>query len=144
MDSAEAVFSLIDQALHLNVTDTSLRQIVAETKADDALQELVKIVLTGWPGRKEDVLLSVREYWPFRDELNIQNGVLYRGQCIIMPKALRAAMLNRIHGTHIGGEACYRLARETLFWPNMRGEKRIMWLTAPHVMSMRTISKKKQ
>lgn len=122
MDSAEGVLSFIDQALHLNVTDVSLRQTVTETRADDALQELAKIVLAGWPERKENVSLSVREYWPFRDELNIQNGVLYRGQCAIIPKALRAAMLNRIHATHIGGEACYRQARETLFWPNMRGE----------------------
>lgn len=121
-DSAEAVFSFIDQALHLSVTDTSLRQIVTETKAENALQELVKIVLTGWPERKEDVSLSVREYWPFRYELNIQSVVLYRGQCVIILKALRAAMLNCIHATHIGGEACYRQAREMLFWSNMRGE----------------------
>lgn len=122
MDSAQVAFSVIDQAQHLNVTDSSLQQIVTETKADDALQELAKIVLTGWPERKDEVLLSVREYWPFRDELNIQNGVLYRGQCVIIPKAMRAAMLNRIHATHIGGEACYRQARETLFWPTMKWE----------------------
>ncbi len=122
VDSSEAVFSFIDQALHLNVTDASLLKIVNETKADVALQELAKIVLTGWPERKEDVSLSVREYWPFRDELNIQKGVLFRGQCVIIPKALRAEMLTRIHATHIGGKACYRQAKETLFWPNLRGE----------------------
>lgn len=110
VDSSEAVFSFIDQALHINMTDASLCKIVNETKADNALQELAKIVLTGWPERKEDVSLSVREYWPFRDELNIQNGLLFRGQCVIIPKALRAEMLTRIHATHIGGVACYRQA----------------------------------
>ncbi len=69
-----------------HVTDASLLKIVNETKADVTLQELTKIVLTGWPERKEDVLLSVREYWPFRDELNIQKGVLFSGQCVIIPK----------------------------------------------------------
>ncbi|RXN31866.1 Retrovirus-related Pol poly from transposon [Labeo rohita] len=122
MDSSEAAFSVVDQALHLNVTDASLRKIVNETKSDGTLQELANIVLAGWPERKEDVWLSVRKYWPFRDELNIQNGVLFRGQCVIIPKALRAEMLTRIHATHIGGEACYRQAKETLFWPNMRSE----------------------
>ncbi len=34
-------------------------------------------------------------------------------------------MLTRIHATHIGGEACYRQAKETLFWPNMRGEIKV-------------------
>ncbi len=122
VDSSEAVFSFIDHALHLNVTDASHRKIVNETKADDALQELAKIMLTGWPERKEDVSLSVREHWPFRGELNIQNVVLFRGQCVIIPKALREEMLTRIHATHIGGEACYIQAKETLFWPNIRSK----------------------
>lgn len=104
------------------MTDASLRKIVNETKSDGTLQELANIVLAGWPERKDDVSLSVREYWPFRDELNIQNGVLFRGQCVIIPKALRAEMLTRIHATHIVGEACYRQVTETLFWPNMRSE----------------------
>uniref|UniRef100_A0A8C5MJX5 Gypsy retrotransposon integrase-like protein 1 n=1 Tax=Leptobrachium leishanense TaxID=445787 RepID=A0A8C5MJX5_9ANUR len=31
-------------------------------------------------------------------------------------------MLTRIHASHIGGEACYRQARDTLYWPNMQNE----------------------
>ena len=58
----------------------------------------------------------MRDYWPFRDELNVQNGVLYRGQCIIIPKALRAELLKCIHSSHIDGEACYRRARDTATW----------------------------
>ncbi|KAJ8334859.1 hypothetical protein SKAU_G00404980 [Synaphobranchus kaupii] len=30
-------------------------------------------------------------------------------------------MLKRIHASHVGGEACYRQARDTLYWPNMQG-----------------------
>ncbi|XP_044287426.1 uncharacterized protein K02A2.6-like [Varanus komodoensis] len=33
-------------------------------------------------------------------------------------------MLKRIHASHIGGEACYRQARDTLYWPNMQNEIR--------------------
>ncbi|CDQ64849.1 unnamed protein product [Oncorhynchus mykiss] len=31
-------------------------------------------------------------------------------------------MLTRIHSSHIGGDACYRQARETVYWPNMQAE----------------------
>uniref|UniRef100_A0A8C5QG74 Gypsy retrotransposon integrase-like protein 1 n=1 Tax=Leptobrachium leishanense TaxID=445787 RepID=A0A8C5QG74_9ANUR len=31
-------------------------------------------------------------------------------------------MLTRIHATHIGGEACYRQAQDTLYWPNLQNE----------------------
>ncbi|KAL1250737.1 hypothetical protein QQF64_018533 [Cirrhinus molitorella] len=122
VDSSETVFSFIDQALHLNVTDASLRKIVNETKADNALHKLAEIMMSGWPECKEDVSLSVHEYWPFGDKLNIQNGVLFRGQCVIIPKALRAEMLTCIPANYIGGEARYRQVKETLAWPNMRGE----------------------
>ena len=112
----------LDQSQHLNVTSFRFRQIAQHTGTDDVLQELKTVILDGWPDFKEDTPLAVRDYWPFRDELHVQNGVLYRGQCIIIPKALRAELLKRIHSSHIGGEACYRRARDTLFWPSMRAE----------------------
>lgn len=31
-------------------------------------------------------------------------------------------MLARVHSSHIGGEACYRQARDTLYWPGMQSE----------------------
>ena len=64
----------------------------------------------------------MRECWTFRDEISVQNGVLFRGQKVIIPKSLRPEMLTRIHSSHVGGDACYRQARETLYWPNMQAE----------------------
>lgn len=120
--SAQAEFALLDQAQHLNVTNFRFRQIAQHTDTDDVLQQLKTVVMDGWPDFKEDTPLAVRDYWAFRDELNVQDGVLYRGQCVVIPKALRAELLKRIHTSHIGGEACYRRARDTLFWPSMRAE----------------------
>lgn len=31
-------------------------------------------------------------------------------------------MLARIHSSYVGGDACYRQARETLYWPDMQAE----------------------
>ncbi|KAK0155533.1 hypothetical protein N1851_002013 [Merluccius polli] len=120
--ATQTEYAQLDQAQHLNVTSFRFRQIAQHTGTDDVLQELKTVILDGWPDFKEDTPLAVRDYWPFRDELNVQNDVLYRGQCIIIPKALRAELLKRIHSSHIGGEACYRRARDTLFWPSMRAE----------------------
>lgn len=124
VDSTQAEYSQLDQAQHLDVTAFRFRQIVQHTETDDVLQELASVILSGWPDFKEDTPLAVREYWPFRDELSVQDGVLYRGQCVVIPKAMRSELLKRIHTSHIGGEACYRRARDTLFWPNMRAEIR--------------------
>ncbi|KAF7238387.1 hypothetical protein EYD10_14900 [Varanus komodoensis] len=107
---------------YLNVTDQRLPQIKQHTGIDESLQVLKSVVWTGWPDSKEEVPLIVREYWTFRDK--IQDGILYKGPRVIIPKSLRSEMLERIHASHIGGEACYSQARDTLYWPNMQNEIR--------------------
>ncbi len=83
---------------------------------------LKTVVLEGWPDCREETPIVIRGYWAIRDEISVQDGVLFRSQRVIIPKTLRPEMLRRIHYSHIGGEACYRQARDTLFWPNMQGE----------------------
>lgn len=41
---------------------------------------------------------------------------------MVIPKSLRVEMLARVHSSHNGGEAGYRQARETLYWPGMQCE----------------------
>ncbi|GAA6096806.1 uncharacterized protein K02A2.6-like, partial [Tachysurus ichikawai] len=113
---------LINQAEYLNVTDQRLRTIREHTERDEALQALKTVVLAGWPDEKERTTHIIREYWPYRDEISAQDGILYRGQKVIIPKSLRPEMLKRIHSSHIGGDACYRQARDTLYWPSMQAE----------------------
>ncbi|KAJ8385140.1 hypothetical protein AAFF_G00192810 [Aldrovandia affinis] len=112
----------VNQADYLNVSSQRLEQIRRHTDRDECLQALKNTVLVGWPDVKEEAPLIAREYWPFRDEISVQNGVLFRGQKVIIPKSLRPEMLTCIHSSHIGGEACYRHAQETLYWPNMQTE----------------------
>lgn len=113
---------LINQAEYLNVTDQRLKTIREHTDRDDALQALKSTVLAGWPDEKENTTHIIREFWPYRDEISAQDGILYRGQKVLIPKSLRPEMLKRIHSSHIGGDACYRQARDTLYWPGMQAE----------------------
>ena len=113
---------LIDQAEYLNVTSQRLAKIKQYTETDEHLQLLTSAVLEGWPDQRGETAVAIREYWTFRDEISVQNGVLFKSDRVIIPKKLRSEMLRRIHWSHIGAEACYRQARQTLFWPNMQGE----------------------
>ncbi|XP_041475701.1 uncharacterized protein K02A2.6-like [Lytechinus variegatus] len=78
--------------------------------------------MNGWPETKDDVPVVVREYYNYRDEITVQNGVLYKGMKVIVPSAMRALMLNRVHSSHLGVDACVRRARDVLFWPGMQAE----------------------
>ena len=124
-DSADPVYAeleAVNQANFLNVTPTRYEQIQSATDKDAALQAVIQVVLKGWPAQRDNVAPAAREYWPFRDEMSIQDVVLYQGCRVVIPSLLRQEMLGRIHYAHLGVEACLRRARETLYWPGMTGE----------------------
>ncbi|KAJ8290613.1 hypothetical protein GJAV_G00015280 [Gymnothorax javanicus] len=131
MHAEHTVCSMVDEQLaiehinmadYLNVTDKRLLQIQRHTDDDGQLQAVKATILKGWPTEKNDAEQVVRDYWPIKEELSVQNGVLFRGQRVVIPRSLHPEMLARVHGSHIGGEACYRQARETLYWPGMQSE----------------------
>ena len=59
----------------------------------------------------------MKEYYHFRDELAVLNGVVLKGTRIVVPRSMRADMLERIHEGHLGTEKCRRRARTALYWP---------------------------
>lgn len=115
MQQEQEDLQYINQAEYLNVSDQRLEQIRRHTDTDDCLQSLKSMVLVGWPEAKEATPHCIREYWPFRDEISGQNGILFRGQKVMIPKSMRPEMLARIHSSHIGGDACYRQAKKPLY-----------------------------
>ncbi|CAB4025222.1 PREDICTED: uncharacterized protein K02A2.6-like [Paramuricea clavata] len=54
--------------------------------------------------------------------MTVQNGVIFKRERIVIPKSMRPEMLQRIHSSHLGGESCFRKARDVLYWPNMSAE----------------------
>lgn len=122
MAEEQQAIEQINMSDYLNVTDKRLLQIQQHTDGDVQLQAVKSVILTGWPAVKDMTEQIVREYWLIKEELSVQNGVLFRGQRVVIPKLMRAEMLARIHCSHIGGDACYRQARETLYWPGMQGD----------------------
>ncbi|KAK2557053.1 Retrovirus-related Pol polyprotein from transposon 17.6 [Acropora cervicornis] len=64
----------------------------------------------------------IAEYWTYRDEIGVYNGVLYKGDRVIVPTALRKEMIKRIHASHQGQQACLRRAKDALFWPGMSSQ----------------------
>lgn len=112
----------IDFCESLKVSEPRLQQIRKFTEHDETLQALKSIVLLGWPDLKSETPISVRDYWNYRDEIVVQNGILFKANKVIIPKLLRPEMLTRIHSSHLGTESCIRKARDTLYWPNMQGE----------------------
>ena len=109
----------VNAAEFLRVSNDGLKNIQRLTEADNQLQRLKMTVLQGWLETKQQLEPLIAEYWTYRDEIGVYNGVLYKGDRVIIPNALRKEMLKRIHASHQGQQASLRRAKDALFWPGM-------------------------
>ena len=109
----------INQLDYMRLSEGTHQQIKQCTVADATLQSLMNMIMTGWPLTKEEVPVCIREYWNYKEELIVQDGVLYKGMKVIVPASLRSQMIAKAHSSHLGPDACVRRARDVLFWPSM-------------------------
>jgi hypothetical protein len=112
----------INQMEYLRISDATSIQLQKETQTDTTLQTLKSVVLQGWPEDRSEVPANVKEYFSCKEDITLQNGVLYRGMQVIVPKALQANMMSKLHTSHLGVEATLRRARDVLYWPGMTGQ----------------------
>ena len=82
-------------------------------------QQLRATIQNGWPENKSEVPECMLPYYDSRDELAIQGNLIFKGQLLIVPAAVRAELMSVAHASHIGIEGCLRRMRERLYWPRM-------------------------
>ena len=107
------------------VADEKLAEYAQATNADATLQEALRYVQTEWP-LKSKVTSPVSELYDVRDELSESNGLLLRGDRIVIPESLRKETLAKIHDGHFGIEKCRERARSCVWWPGMSTDIKTM------------------
>ena len=112
----------INMIKDLAISEERLKESQQHTEIDTQLQKLKHVIQSGWPDMKSDVSHEISIYFDIRDELTVQNGLIFKGERVIIPKSLRSDMIRRIHSSHIGAEGCLRRARESLYWPGLNSE----------------------
>lgn len=109
----ESLYEDMDAQIHtvvanLPVSDRKLTDMRKATEQDPQLNSLRSVIKAGWP--------DVRKKCPSISEIE---GLLFKGEKIIIPHVLRAEMLECIHTGHMGIERSKQRARDILFWPCM-------------------------
>jgi hypothetical protein len=94
-------------------------QLREATKTDPILNALMEIIVNGWPENMKELPCDLRPYWSFRDELAIEDGIIFKGQEVIIPQIMRADVLSQLHISHQGIEKTRLLAKECAYWPNI-------------------------
>ena len=101
------------------VSDAKLDQIREETKKDISLKTDLEYTVTGWPTYKQDVKLAARDFFAIRGELSVCNGLLVKGDRIVIPYSMRKEILERIHDGHMGITKCRERTNQSVWWPHV-------------------------
>ncbi|XP_054289748.1 uncharacterized protein K02A2.6-like [Macrosteles quadrilineatus] len=124
MNSSTKEFEQCKSLEYINVTDERLNQLKEHTYKDPVLQKLIPVIINGWPNRKTQVPKELWNYWPFKEELGVEDGLVLKGERIVIPSSMTIELVHRIHFSHQGVESCIRRAKDVFFWPGMAGDIR--------------------
>ena len=102
-----------------DVADKTRDEVRDATEKDRGLQTLLRVIDEGWPEKKCDVPENIRMYFDVRDTLSQHEGIILKGDRILIPFSLRADMTKRLHAAHLGYDSMLRRARELMYWPGM-------------------------
>lgn len=101
------------------ISNARLEELRAHTAKDQVLQTLCSIIYNGWPNKESQVSLSVLPFFPYRDELIVENGIVTKGHRTVIPDSLQQKYITIMHRGHPGLEATKCRAISTVFWPSM-------------------------
>lgn len=106
----------------LSVSDSRLAEIVEHTGRDSNMQTIISYIQHGWPNTVDRVSDGAKIFFAHRHELSTQDGLVFRGDRIVVPHSLRRKLVDSCHASHNGVEATLKLARSNLFWPGMSSQ----------------------
>ncbi|XP_038074814.1 uncharacterized protein K02A2.6-like [Patiria miniata] len=99
-----------------------ISELQRETANEPVMQQLAATIREGWPDLKSQVSANLAPYWDFREQLTLEEDLIFKNDKVIIPASLTKLMLTKVHQSHQGIEKTKRLARDIMFWPNMSAQ----------------------
>ena len=57
---------------------------------------------------------------PVKNELSVNNGILLRGNRLIIPSSLHLEIIEKLHSGHQGFTKCQQQAKDSVWWPGIK------------------------
>ena len=117
LNEVDNTHEAFDAQVHLVVTnlpvsDQKMSDLQACTTSDPDMQQLIAVIKEGWPDHRDSCPPAVQPFWNYRDELSVMEGLVFKGERIVIPVALRKDMLKRVNIGHMGMVKCKNRAKE--------------------------------
>ena len=111
MDDIEAYMNIVTVA-GLPVSDVLFWEFRAATQEDQQLSVILSYLQSSWPKERHNVRQKARPFGDIRHTLSCVDGTILRREQIVLPSALRRAMIERAHDRHLGVVKTKSKARE--------------------------------
>ena len=117
---SDAVEHFVNMIVSHSVPKAStISDIQAATAKDVTLQKVISSVLAA----KWDIDNSTRKFYQVRHSLSTKNGVLLKGNLLVIPHELQHDILELAHRTlHQGEEKTKAMLREKVWWPSINSD----------------------
>ena len=103
------------------VISASNRFNKARRQTQSVCKHFVQLTLEGWP-EKKSLPRELRPYHTVCSEVAVAEGVLMRGNRIVIPLSLHQVILKRLHTGHQGINKCRDMGRRSVWWPGLAAE----------------------
>ena len=128
--------------LKLVASEAMIQKIRTAAKDDGTYGLLIAQIEAGWLSSLVMLAPELRAYSSFSDELAICDGLVFKGNRVVVPYGAREEILNRIHSAHAGANACIERARQAVFYPGITSAIKALVATCLFAPSFRMISKR--
>ena len=115
-----------EYSIHFVTSLVDLTAVKQATLEDDIRNSLKDVIFNGWPPFRKNCPQELWEVWNFRCDLVLEDGLVLKGNRIVIPQLMRGQVLEAIHVGHQGKTKCILRARESVFWPGISNDIRQM------------------
>ena len=75
-----------------------VEQLKKETQDDIQLNLLKETIISGWPDCKKTLNPLLMPYFDYADKLAVQDGIIFKGERVVINHSMRAETRKEIHG----------------------------------------------
>lgn len=85
-----------------HLRDLTLEEIRETAAADAEYADLITAIESGFPKSRKCTPSHIRQFWNIRQNLSVDQGIILFGCRILIPRAARRSILQKLHAAHQG------------------------------------------